>query len=36
MPINQYLEMTGDEPSGATRGPMDERAEGSEGSLSAT
>ncbi|MGA7922960.1 MAG: DNA primase DnaG [Thermoplasmata archaeon] len=32
MPINQYLEMTGYEPSGATRGPMDERAEGSEGS----
>ena len=32
IPINQYLEMTGFESTGSTRAPMDERAEGGEGS----
>jgi DNA primase len=31
IPINQYLEMTGFESTGATRTPMDERAEGGNG-----
>ena len=31
IPINQYLEMTGFESTGATRGPMEDRAEGGPG-----
>jgi DNA primase len=31
IPINQYLEMTGFESTGATRGPMEERGEGGDG-----
>ena len=34
IPINQYLEMTGFESTGSTRGPMEERGEGGGGSRS--